>query len=138
MQKPVELELNTNLSVIELFFHNYIWFIIFLFGFLTFGIINVSMILYNGGVIGFLIGYSLKTNQFMQLMLWLAPHGVFEISALIISNSFAFFVIYLFYSKVIREINIKSNIKNLFTNSFFLITILSLIAAFLEVYINYK
>lgn len=138
LQKPEKLELNTELSAIELFFHNYVWFIVFLFGFLTFGIINISMLLYNGGVIGFLIGYSLKTKQFLQLVVWLAPHGIFEILALIISNGFTFFIIYFFYLKIIKEIEIKVKIKVMFTSSFFLITIVSIIASLLEVYINYK
>lgn len=138
LQNPSKLELNTNLSAVELFSHNYVWFIIFLFGFLTFGIINISMLLYNGGVIGFLIGYSLKTKQFIQLIIWLAPHGVFEILALIISNGFAFFILYFFYLKIIKEVKTNIKIKFLFIRSLLLITIFSIIASLLEVYINYK
>ncbi|MCG1644100.1 stage II sporulation protein M [Staphylococcus epidermidis] len=96
------------------------WFIIYIFGFLSLGILNISMLIYNGGIIGFLIGYSIKTHQLIQLMLWLLPHGIFEITSLIITNGYSFFILVYLYKSIIKEFNVINKKLKLFLISILL------------------
>ncbi|MDH8928344.1 stage II sporulation protein M [Staphylococcus epidermidis] len=136
LNAPDKLKLNTDLNVTALFCHNYMWFIIYIFGFLSLGILNISMLIYNGGIIGFLIGYSIKTHQLIQLMLWLLPHGIFEITSLIITNGYSFFILVYLYKSIIKEFNVINKKLKLFLISILLTTIFTIVASFLEVYIN--
>lgn len=123
----------------DYFGHNFSIQLLLSVGFITFCIINVSLLLINGFLYGHLLGYSVVNNMLYDFLALTIPHGIFEIPATILASTLGFYILITIcrciYKKEIRAIFTKS--KGLFYLKFLsVIFLFQLIASFIEAYFH--
>ncbi|RQM99717.1 hypothetical protein COR53_02100 [Staphylococcus pettenkoferi] len=129
-----EMYLNDDINIKEIFANNFIYFLVSILGFLSLGIVNVGLLIINGGMIGFFFAHCLKSNQLLKFFLYLGPHALFEILVLILTSTFSFYTIVFAYKRIINKEKIKVNLIKRFLLTFLLSCFLLFIAAIIETY----
>lgn len=137
------------LSPIDIFIRNAGGGIITYFASIFFGIFAIAIVIYNGANLGAMgpLFSSVKANGGIQYIIYLIPHGIFEITGTII-QSVAGILLFLFIWRFLKDIikgdklsardSFEKNKKVLIQSVVLLIfaTILMLIAAPIEAYIS--
>ncbi|MGX9290934.1 stage II sporulation protein M [Bacillus sp. A015] len=131
---PIE----TSSNMLELIKNNLFVCLLLISGFFSCGLITLFYLFSNGYIISVSILESVNNGLSpIQISLYILPHGIFEIPALLISGSIGFMGL-----KIIFELCFSDK-KNIFTNNlrkiiinFILIIVLIVIAAFIESYIS--
>ncbi|MEB8151649.1 stage II sporulation protein M [Staphylococcus xylosus] len=131
-----KMTLSENLNIQDIFIHNSIYFLIAILGFITLGVVNVIMLILNAAIIGFFIAHGFKSNQVIEIVLALAPHSIFEISALLIASTFSLGYMSYIYKKLIKKRKIETKIYKHFIIVILLVLILTFIASLAEKYVN--
>ncbi|MCY1591264.1 stage II sporulation protein M [Staphylococcus pettenkoferi] len=129
-----EMYLNDDITIKEIFINNFIYFLVSILGFLSIGIVNIGLLIINGGMIGFFFAHCLKSNQLLKFFLYLGPHAVLEILVLILTSAFSFYTVVFAYKRIIKKQKIKGNLIKRFLLTFFLSCVLLFIAAVIETY----
>ncbi|MGE1027521.1 stage II sporulation protein M [Bacillus sp. GMs2/2] len=74
-----------NLGAVTIIFHNLGVIGIMFLGILSFGVVTLITILFNGSMLGTVVGSFWGTSDFLNIILTLIPYGILEIPAFIIA-----------------------------------------------------
>ncbi|MFC7439657.1 stage II sporulation protein M [Laceyella putida] len=117
----------------EYVMHNGSLNLVLIFGFLTFCVVSVVLLLFNGVIIGYMVAHAAKYGMFLKFFFLLAPHGIAEIPAMLLASSISFTTLS-YLRKQLRQrqkISFKYLSLNVFKYSV-IVAILTLIAGIIE------
>ncbi|WP_394356898.1 stage II sporulation protein M [Staphylococcus simulans] len=131
-----KMKINNDIKISSIFLNNLLYFMICMFGFVTIGLANITILLINGGLIGFFLAHGMKTNQFLDVFLALAPHSIIEIICLLISSTYSYIILIVIYKRIFNKQKIPINLLKLTTYTFIGIVLLTYIGSLVEKYIT--
>lgn len=131
-----KMNINENIEIKEIFMNNIFYFLAAMFGFLSLGIANIIILLINGGMIGFFLAHGFKSHQFINVLLALAPHSIFEILSLLIASTYSYFILWFLYQKIFKKNKINIHFIKLTILTIIVIIILTFTGSIIEKYVS--
>lgn len=121
----------------EIFLQNTFISIIFIFGILSLGLINLVLLFINGFYFGAALHYSFDKVGILYTLKILIPHSIFEIPSILLSSSIGFILIIFIINKSHNDdkIGFKFYLKYIFL-CIPIILLLNFLAASIEVMIS--
>jgi len=99
---------------------------------LTFGVYGIVSNMYNGLLLGIVVGIAKAKYGLSTVLLRILPHGIIEIPTIIISTAFGFMAISLVYNLIKKkDVDLKKTFKEYIT-VIVIMTILIVVAAVIE------
>jgi stage II sporulation protein M len=109
--------------------------LVILLGFL-FGIVPIFFVFTNANLIGLVVAVFGPREGFLQVVLSLLPHGIFEIPAILIASGYGLWLGVKFYRKLRYEEPFMEAFRFSMRKYFTVVFPLLLLAAFIEAYIT--
>jgi len=129
-------DLKPFLIFLFIFFNNSIKAFLVIIGGVLFGVIPLVFMLVNGEIFGVIMNLAVKQEGWLTVILGLAPHGIFEIPAIVLASSCGLWIGYKFYRKIRHNEPLGEAVRQSFRIYIRIVIPALLIAALIETYIT--
>ncbi len=104
---------------------------------IAFGLVPFYFVTVNGFIVGLAVSLKSKEIGLGKTLLYLIPHGLLEIPAILLASSYGFWLGALLIRKIVKkDVNLKMSVKTVVINCVKIVFPILLVAALIEVYLT--